>query len=196
MTPFGKHYPIGITRTCKGSMTLRDQRQALKDAGVKNIWRLGVDGLDDVMVGFHRRTEDDKPEPTVLVTPIPAVVGNDRRDIFETLARLGQSLYDLELERFINLEGAEDIILYERRCHKQRANYARKFSKGGGRPSLLSLNTWKALANIWCARDMAHINNDDIVDGWGVSPAAAINRFGGRKLCVAAGEPVKEGWNK
>ncbi len=185
MTDFKGHYPIGIIRTCKGSMTLTQQRWVLKAAGVKTIWRLGVDTLDDVMRTFHRRTEDDNPEPTVLVTPLPAVVGNDRRDIFETLARLGQSLYDLELDRFINLEGAEDIILYERRCHKQRASYARTKVKNQGRKPALADDEWKQAGDDWCDPDKAHINNDDIAESYGVTASAFNARFGPRKQCLA-----------
>ncbi len=185
MARFGKHYPIGITRTCKGNLSLTQQRWLLKAAGVKTIWRLGVDPLEDVMDGFLRRTQDDKPEPTVLVTPFPAVVGNDRRDIFETLARLGQSLYDLELGRLINLDGAEDIILYERRCHKQRADFARKHVKNQGRKPALADDEWKTAGEDWCDPDKAHINNDDIAEPYGVSAAAFNARFGPRKQCLA-----------
>ncbi len=186
MTDFKGRYPIGIIRTCKGSMTLKDQRDALHGAGVGTIWRLGVDPLDAVMLTFHRRVYGGgAPEPTVLVTPIPAVVGNDRRDIFETLARLGQYLYDLELDRFIDLRGAKDIILYERRCHKQRADYARTKVKRPGRKASLPDDEWKSAGEDWCDPDKAHINNDDIAEPYGVSAAAFNARFGPRKQCLA-----------
>lgn len=189
MKRFKGHYPIGVTRTCKGSgMSVAQQRNVLRAIGIKNIWRLGVDDLDDVMVGFHRKDENGDPDPTVLVTPIPAVVGNDRRDIFETLARLGQSLYDLELNRFINLEGAEDIIMYERRCHKQRADYARNKVRSPGRKSALNDDEWKKAAQDWCNPDKADINNDDIAESYGVTAPAFNARFGPRKRCLATGK--------
>lgn len=196
MKDFKGHHPIGIVRTCNGSgMSVTAQRRVLTINGVENIFRLGTDNtVDDVMVTFHRKLKDGSTWPHVLVIPFPAVIGNDRREIFKSLLGLGQSLYDLELDRFITLnEGTADSILYEERCHKQRADYARTKVKNPGRKRTF-IDRYDA-AKEWCDPQKASINNDDIAEEYGVTGAQLVNVFGGRKECIAAGKPIKEGWN-
>lgn len=196
MKRFKNHYPVGVVRTCNGSgMTVTQQRRVLSVIGIEQIWRLGVNSLEDVTTPFLRRQGKDnsEPWPTVLVTPFPAVLGKDRRAIFKMLLKHDQALYDLDLGRFINLnEGTADSILYEERCHKQRAANARGSVKNPGRKSKLDNRQWNIVKIWWCDPFTIKKTNDEIADDVHaefdvkISAAAISAKFGPRTDCIDA----------
>lgn len=200
MKKFGDHYPIGVIRCKRGLPLVHEQKALLEAEGVTHLFQLDDCEIKDVMLPFSRRiTGTDKPEPTVMVSPFPAVIGVALADIFEGLKEHGQPLYDLELDRFVNVEGGADAVFILRAGRKAIAAGARqvKAEAGikGGRPPTVTGAALKRAAKDWCDPAQLTTSNDAMGAKVGVTGQALANRFGQRRECIAAGKPIIEGWN-